>query len=581
MVDPNGAPPSRHGGLTSLHALIALVALALLLLAVRPGAHVFSLPITEDAYYALTVARNAAAGHGFVIEPGIFTNGFQPLFTVLEAAAFALGGADAAAIRWIIVLSWIFHLGAAGLIGLVAGAAWPAATRVEADHRRAWAALLYLAAPLVVNHAYNGLETGAALFFYLALARMLQIGKASTRSGAGLCGVLAGMLVLTRIDSAIVVAVVTVAIALRGLRSDPIDAMTRAAIFCLVAFVVSLPWWAFNVVQFGSPMPTSGLAQQGFEIAPLRLAFAATALGKVLMPWIFVGTVEGALAQFVVSRDLGITTFDVVRWLLAIAAFVLLWLSVRRSRRDASSAVAAVPAACPSDTRWVAGAMAVGFGVIVAYYTFNFTAYWFYYRYFAPLLVFSVVPLAVAAGRMTASSRSRRAALVAACVIAVQGIAFTSLAWNGVGLFGQTDYWDQVELVNGQVPSGEAVAAGQSGTLGFFRARVVNLDGKVNSDVLRHQERTSDYLRARGVRWFCDWPHYARRYLGVALDPVTGAPPAESNGWRLVGVRGYFFLYEDAMRRPEPASPADEAIAMNLRRRQAPRGPSSGGAVSR
>ena len=84
------------------------------------------------------------------------------------------------------------------------------------------------------------------------------------------------------------------------------------------------------------------------------------------------------------------------------------------------------------------------------------------------------------------------------------------------------------------VPPGDEVAAGQSGTLGFFRERVVNPDGKVNREALAYQANMGDYLRRRGVKWFVDWQHYAERYLG---------PDPAAHGWRLVATRADFRLY--------------------------------------
>ncbi len=43
-------------------------------------------------------------------------------------------------------------------------------------------------------------------------------------------------------------------------------------------------------------------------------------------------------------------------------------------------------------------------------------------------------------------------------------------------------YLDQLALVQRYVPKDAEVGAAQSGTLGFFRDRVVNLDGKVNNE---------------------------------------------------------------------------------------------------
>ena len=43
------------------------------------------MPLTEDGYYSLSVARNLAAGKGMTIDGANLTNGFQPLFTMIEA----------------------------------------------------------------------------------------------------------------------------------------------------------------------------------------------------------------------------------------------------------------------------------------------------------------------------------------------------------------------------------------------------------------------------------------------------------------------------------------------------------------
>jgi hypothetical protein len=98
---------------------------------------------------------------------------------------------------------------------------------------------------------------------------------------------------------------------------------------------------------------------------------------------------------------------------------------------------------------------------------------------------------------------------------------------------------DQVRLVQASVPPEATVAAGQTGTLGYFRDRVLNLDGKVNGEALRYQDRMPEYLDARGVRWFCDMRGYVDRYLG---------PRPEEHGWGLVAEAGLFRLYS---RNPE------------------------------
>jgi len=91
-----------------------------------------------------------------------------------------------------------------------------------------------------------------------------------------------------------------------------------------------------------------------------------------------------------------------------------------------------------------------------------------------------------------------------------------------------------VELVRAHVPDGEWVAAGQSGTLGFFRPHVLNMDGKVNPQAQAHLGRATGYLKTKGVRWFADWEWYVHRALG---------PEPEKEGWVRVAERRNFILY--------------------------------------
>ncbi|NJN67317.1 MAG: hypothetical protein HC884_11700 [Chloroflexaceae bacterium] len=45
-------------------------------------------------------------------------------------------------------------------------------------------------------------------------------------------------------------------------------------------------------------------------------------------------------------------------------------------------------------------------------------------------------------------------------------------------------YREQIPLIERYVPDGDDIAAFESGTLGYFHDRTINLDGKVNPEVL-------------------------------------------------------------------------------------------------
>ena len=93
---------------------------------------------------------------------------------------------------------------------------------------------------------------------------------------------------------------------------------------------------------------------------------------------------------------------------------------------------------------------------------------------------------------------------------------------------------EQVPLVEAHVPPNDLVGAVQSGTLGFLRDRVVNLDGRVDVSALARRHDMDRYLREREIRWFADWPWLVRDYLG---------PDPAKRGWSPVATRGSMTLY--------------------------------------
>ena len=538
-----------------MRTLTVVVALALLALALRPAAHVYDMPLTEDGYYSLSVARNLAAGRGMTIDGTTLTNGFQPLFTMIETGAFVLAGSDEIlAMRLVLLFSWLFHIAGAITVALIARDAWPAMHgEAERAHRGRVAAFLYLAAPLMLNHAYNGLETGCVMFFYAACWRWMQMDR--DRSWAGLAGfgALIGLMVLARIDAAFMALVLGLNELRRSWQLGFTTTLARGAVMGGTALLISAPWWLYNQVYFGSPMPTSGTAQQEWALEWLRFEFADWALRLVSVPWLFAGAHETAVDLWVPwpfgpAHAIQLTATGLLRTLILAAVAIVLWRWWRSGAARAERAGAA-PAQDARTRRTLEFALclAIALAALVVYYGLSFIAYWFFYRYFAPASLFAFVVAPTLWARLATAPRGpagKLAEIALAVLLTVQIGALSWFALGGRGLGGNTVYHDQVALVREHVPPNEEVAAGQTGTLGFFRTRVVNTDGKVNREALAYQANMWEYLRRRGVKWFVDWPHYVNKYLGVPLEGADEKPVAAANGWRLVAERNYFYLYE-------------------------------------
>jgi hypothetical protein len=142
--------------------------------------------------------------------------------------------------------------------------------------------------------------------------------------------------------------------------------------------------------------------------------------------------------------------------------------------------------------------------VLGACYLAFFHAIHFYGRYLAPLMLPAVAMTSVAVLR----ARRMSGILVLAVLIGVGPLALASVSgWVfQAGVTHNPFYDQQLSLIEQHVPAGEMVAAFQSGTIGYFRDGVVNLDGKVNVEAHRERERGNlrGYLVQRGVRWYCD-----------------------------------------------------------------------------
>ena len=506
-------------------AAFAAAAAASLFLAFRSAERMPATPFTEDSFYSMAVARNVARGIGLTIDGVQPTNGFQPLFTFIQAGLFRAAGDDALALRLSVGLSWILFVATVFLVGAIARNALPDADQPAGGHRFWVASLLYGGGFLTYMHHFNGLETGAVMFCYAGIARLWQSGRFERPGGAILLGAALGLTVLTRIDAAIFVAVVCGYSFLSRLKADMGQAFGRAFVIGAAAVAISSPWWAFNWFEFGSFMPTSGTAQQEWGVYDRRLRWVFWALANCFFPTLWTGKGEEVLIDGLALS------------ILRAAAFIGAVLWARRLLPKSIDFAALAPQTRRSLE--FAGVMAVAFGLLSLYYGFSFIAYWFYYRYLFPVAIPAAVALSIL---LVATLRVRPAARIwlryglplLALPTFISAIASTVAPQSPWTLHLETVYWEQLDLIAEQVPPTDFVAAGQAGTLGYFRDRVVNADGKVNRSAIPYQTRMWDYLKQNDVRWFCDWPYYVEKYLGK--DP-------EANGWRHVGQKGYWQLW--------------------------------------
>lgn len=477
----------------ALWGLLALMGLALIMLVARPMRLLVVQPFMEDTYYALSVARNLASGNGLTIDGTQWTNGFQPLFTFVESAAFLVSADTSTSLRIVLLIQAVMLLAAAALLGMIVrdflGAQTPAGTVGLVV-----TPILFLGSLFTINTGLNGLETGPLMFGYAGTCWIFQrFGATSARRAAAL-GALFGVLILTRIDAAVVVVALLIAVSRAyGVR--------RAAMSAVVAVCVSAPWFGYNLLVFGSLMPSSGTAQTAIAMNAERVTQMLEALSVVLMPWLPLSALD---KEWSIVLRLG----------LALAVAYALW----------STGVVRSLTGTPLRIAQFAAAFLAGYAVLACYYATTSFAIWFYGRYMAPLALLSAACLAVLIGR---SFNRLWAGLTA--VIGLLGVAACLGLWTTAVYYGNPMFTDQLALVEATVPPGEVVAAKQTGTLGFFRERVINLDGKVNPQAIEYRDNLPALLERSEVNWLCDYPVFIQQVLGET-----------SASWTTVAQRGDF-----------------------------------------
>lgn len=446
--------------------------------------------VTEDGYLMLTVARNMAIGLGMTVSEGtIPTNGVQPLATFLFTLPYlATGGDKLASLAGILAIS-----AAIALAGLFAVRAFAREMLRELDDNPLWpwlVAALWFTGPLLLLHTMNALETGlytlVVVVTLLQFTRILQKGGAGTQADRLLLGLLCGLTFLARNDGAFLVSAIFAVWFLHGLLSERAGFGTVLARLVppgLLSLLVAAPWLVYNRLNFGSIVPISGSAQAfGAEFGQ-NAALVPAKLFEYLFPMLPVPTAAERLLPFMLVA------------LVLVAAILAVFLAGVWQRRGVARLV-------------VTAYLLYGL-MLVAYYGLFFGAPHFMSRYLAPL-----APLLIlATGWVLIGLARRLAPRQAGALVAGAGIAglllsaalLVRLLLPGVH---EHEHFQVVAWIEENVDEETWVGAPQTGTLGYWHDRTINLDGKVNPEALaslRRDRHILNYVMASRIVYIADW----------------------------------------------------------------------------
>jgi hypothetical protein len=453
---------------------------------------------TEDGYLMLTIARNMALGHGMSTANGTMaTNGTQPLATWVYSQVFRfVEGDKTKGVFWVLVLQWLIAtIAAVSMYYLLHSvlSPWP-----QAKLSAATGASLWYVSTIYISHSMNCLESGLWMLavmaslgaWYLLMVRDDTYGSRLRWRKATVVGLILGIATWVRIDAVFVIGAITASHVLGQVIGDSWRwpsirvALVESIIIGMVAVLLVAPWLISNKLNFGSFIPISGTSQS------TGMGFGANALllpGKLFEYAYMVFGIPNAIEKSIVVQ--GMAFIGLLCWLAGLP----------RLTRKANA-----------DQRLMILAGVLMSMAYICYYGFFFGAAHFLARYLLPVGIFitgiSSIYLVVLISRFWTTRRSRSRYLC----LAVLGAVLISVAGQNVRVYLKAlphQHWQVVQWAQENVSAESWVGATQTGTLGYYHDRTINLDGKVNPEAMaaRLQNRIPEYVVDSSISYLIDW----------------------------------------------------------------------------
>ncbi|HXF52304.1 MAG TPA: glycosyltransferase family 39 protein [Dehalococcoidia bacterium] len=452
-----------------------------------PMEYLLSHAVPDDAFYYFQTARNIVHGRGVSVDGEVWANGFHPLWLLTILPVFATFRGDAETpIHVSLTLSALAVSGSGPLLFLLA-------RRLGLDVVPSLAVTsLYLFHPLILLMSVNGLETGlnlalfvVTLYFFVRAHQEPSIGTYAAMSAAG------GLLVLSRTDYGIVVAAMMLWLLWRS-RSE--RCVASVAALGIPALLVTLPWFAWSQVTFGSPVQVSAGAVP-YVAHRWPNASDASLVEDMLES---VRRVREAVVETVPSLYLGPNLE--MAWMgvllvvgLLLAALLLPWRNARANTLRL-------------------GILAAPFAGLLLQLAIHTGVRWYLREWYVlPLLVIVLLLM----GHVVEELRHVRFGHVAALALLATFMAlFLPRAVNAYreGWYPvQLDMLTAARWIDANTPPQTRVGAFNSGIVGYYSERVtVNLDGVMNPEAVEaiRDRRLAAYIREKDLDLLVDYPFY-------------------------------------------------------------------------
>lgn len=456
--------------------------------------------VTEDGYLMLTIARNMAIGLGMSVSEGtIPSNGVQPLAAFLFALPYLITGGDKlVSLAGVQIIATVISV--AGIFSIRALARDILSPQNDAPLWPWLVAALWFVSPLMLLHTMNGLETGLYTVMVtvtlLIFGRLLAKGDRVTVRDRLVLGAVCGVIFLARNDGAFLVTAIFAVWMLHDLivlRRSLVKVVRHLIPPGLLSLIVSAPWLINNYVNFGSIVPISGTAQsfsaefgQNAEILPAKLF-------EYVLPMLPVpNSLERSPAFMAIA--------------LVLVSVILLNFFISSWRRG-------------GPVRYVVVTYGLFALAMCFYYGFIFGAGWFLSRYLAPLspllIIATTSVLIDLLYRVTPRHAVQSLSMLGLAGLVLSVALLGRLLIPGVK---EQGHFQVVSWVVQNVPEKAWVGAVQTGTVGYWHDRTINLDGKVNPVALQailEEGNVLNYVLDSPIEYLADWS-------GIAAWTTTG-----------------------------------------------------------
>ena len=278
MADERSGPGARPGSGRWAAAGVGLVVAGFTAwIASGPSRHNTNLAFLgqDDFFYYLKVAQNLAAGHGSTFNGRVKTNGYHPLWEMTLVAAVWLTG-HAGSLRGFLEVA---------VFAATMATYWLSASILRRGGVGRWSAAVVAAyvAVYAMHIYFYSMEVTLAVPLMLALLVVVQSAEAWLVAGwkgyarAAGVGLLISAVVLSRLDTVIFVALLSVGFAVQPELRRRIGSVQVAGIAC--GLLPLLGYLALNRVVFGLWEPVSAMAKR----LKLEPGFTSQAVGSLLL----------------------------------------------------------------------------------------------------------------------------------------------------------------------------------------------------------------------------------------------------------------------------------------------------------